>query len=427
MTTAFGRWEPHGAISNPAPPRFAGKFRVGFKSMDTMRLQYDFIAPRQIVFGWGRRQEAGQLARTLGRRALMVFGAARVAEGGVGQQLAENLRAAGVAPVPLATIDHEPEVADVDRLAERLRGEGVAAGDFLLAIGGGAAIDLAKAVAAMAVCHESPTVADYLENVGRNLKLHETPLPVMAMPTTAGTGAEATRNAVISSYAPAFKKSLRDTRLMPQIALVDPELCVTAPPAVTAHSGMDAITQCLESFLSRKAQPIPQALAVQGLRLAVPAIAEAVENPTSRPAREAMSHAALLSGMALANSGLGMAHGVAAALGIHCRVPHGLACAALLPTALKVNREARLEEMARLAHLLYGARFRNAPEAAADALIENIETLCRRVGVPPKLSDLGVRREQIPAIAASSRGASMSGNPRELSDEELTAILEKLL
>ena len=120
---------------------------------------------------------------------------------------------------------------------------------------------------------------------------------------------------------------------MPRIALVDPELTVSVPPEVTAASGMDAITQLIESYISRKAQPIPQALAVQGLRLAVPAIVEAVENAGSRPAREAMSHAALLSGMALANSGLGMAHGVAAALGVHCRVPHGVACALMLPVA----------------------------------------------------------------------------------------------
>ena len=151
-------------------------------------------------------------------------------------------------------------------------------GDFLLAVGGGAAIDLAKAIAAMATNHESPTVKDYLEGVGRGLTITRPPLPVLAMPSTAGTGAEATKNAVISSYDPPFKKSLRDDRLMPRIALVDPELTVTVPPQVTAASGMDAITQLIESYVSRKAQPIPRALAVQGLKMAVPAIVEAVEN-----------------------------------------------------------------------------------------------------------------------------------------------------
>ena len=186
----------------------------------------------------------------------------------------------------------------MDRVAGVVRAAGLRAGDFILAVGGGAAIDLGKAVAAMATNDESPTVKDYLENVGRDLKLVKDPLPILAMPTTAGTGAEATRNAVISSYDPPFKKSLRSEKIMPRIALVDPELTVTVPPATTAASGMDAITQLIESFISRKAQPIPQALAMEGLKKAVPAIAEAVENGSSRPAREKMAHAAMLSGMA---------------------------------------------------------------------------------------------------------------------------------
>jgi alcohol dehydrogenase class IV len=279
----------------------------------------------------------------------------------------------------------------------------------------------------MATNDESPTVRDYLENVGRDLKLVHDPLPVLAMPSTAGTGAEATRNAVISCYDPPFKKSLRSEKIMPRIALVDPELTVTVPPAVTAASGMDAITQLIESFISRKAQPIPQALAVEGLKRAIPAIAEAVENGRSQPAREKMAHAALVSGMCLANSGLGMAHGVAAALGVHCRVAHGVACALMLPVALRVNRQVRQNELARLAHLLFGKGPSTSPEDATDVFIAEISALCDRVGVPRRLSQLGVTAAQIPAIVRDSRGSSMSGNPRELSDAELTEILEEIL
>jgi alcohol dehydrogenase class IV len=331
-----------------------------------------------------------------------------------------------VESVQLATISHEPEVQDVDRVAEQARAIGVQTGDFLLAVGGGAAIDLAKAVAAMAVNCESTTVKDYLENVGKNLKLAQPPLPVLAMPSTAGTGAETTKNAVISSYDPPFKKSLRDDRMMPRIALIDPELSVTVPPAVTAASGMDAITQLIESYVSRKRQTIPQALAIQGLQLAVPAIVEAVENGSSQPAREAMAHAALLSGIALANSGLGMAHGVAPALGTHCRVPHGVACAILLPSAILANLEVCQTEFASLGSLLFGQDARN-PSEAAHAFCEEIERLCRRVGVPSRLSQVGVAKGQIPAIVRDSHGNSMSGNPRTISDEELTLILEGLL
>jgi alcohol dehydrogenase class IV len=278
----------------------------------------------------------------------------------------------------------------------------------------------------MATNRQSPTVQDYLENVGRDLKLSQRPLPLLAMPSTAGTGAEATKNAVISSYDPPFKKSLRDDRLMPRIALVDPELTVTVPPQVTATSGMDAITQLIESYVSRKSQPIPRALAVQGLKMAVPAIAEAVENPSARSAREAMAHAALLSGMALANSGLGMAHGVAAALGTHCRVPHGAACALMLPAAIHANMAAKEADFARLNHLLFSRNAKH-PADAAGAFLEEIEKLCDRVGVPRRLTQVGVSREQIPMLVQSSRGTSMSANPRELTDAELTAILEGLL
>jgi alcohol dehydrogenase class IV len=389
-------------------------------------IYYEFAAPQKIVFGWGRRREVGPLARSLGRRAFVISGAPALAESGALAEIAEAAGKDGVETVFLETIVHEPEVEDVDRVAARVRAM-LRPGDFVLSIGGGAAIDLGKAVAAMATNDESPTIKDYLENVGRDLKLVNDPLPVMAMPTTAGTGAEATRNAVISSYDPAFKKSLRSEKILPRIALVDPELTVTVPPAVTAASAMDAITQCIESYISRKAQPIPQALALEGVRQGFLSIIEAVENGASRPARERMAQAALLSGMALANSGLGMAHGVAAALGVHCRVPHGVACALMLPVALRVNQQVRQVELAMLADLLLGRNPFSTPEEAVDSLIREIESICDRIRIPRRLSQVGVTREQIPAIVHSSRGSSMSGNPRELSDAELTEILESIL
>jgi len=260
------------------------------------------------------------------------------------------------------------------------------------------------------------------------LKLEVQPLPVLAMPATAGTGAEATKNAVISCYDPPFKKSLRDQRLLPRIALLDPELTVSVPAAVTAASGMDAITQLIESYLSKKAQPIPLALAIQGLQMALPSIVEAVEHGDRRGPREKMAHAALLSGMALANSGLGMAHGVAAALGVHCRTPHGVACALMLPVALKVNRQVCLPELAVLSRRLMAPDvWLSDDKAAADSLIYRIERLCDRVKVPRRLSQVGAVAGQIPSLVRSSRGASMSGNPRDLSDDELTRILEEIL
>ena len=397
-----------------------------------MDLQYDFLAPPKIVFGWGRRREIGQLAAALGRRAFIVSGSRRLMADGVIGELSAALKDAGVEPVHLTEVHREPIVEDVDQSARTVRNEHVGDGDFLLAIGGGSAIDLGKAVSAMATNGDGASVRDFLEGVGRGLTIDRPPLPVLAMPTTGGTGSEATKNAVISSHDPPFKKSLRSDRMISRVVLVDPELSATVPPKITAQTGMDAITQLIESYISRRARPIPRALAVQGLQLAVPAIVEAVRNGSSRPAREGMAHAALLSGMALANSGLGMAHGVAAALGIVCDVPHGLACAVMLPAALRANRSVACVDLAELARAVERPAHRDdmrlaSDEAAADAFIARIEKLCRMIGIPERLSAISVRAKQIPELVAQSRGNSMSGNPRDLTDDELTEILMGML
>lgn len=385
-------------------------------------VSYDFLAPARLVFGWGRWRELGPLAAQLGQRAFLINGSKTLAASGVLEEVRALLRQHGVEVIDVANVSQEPTVTDVDQAAGRLRKHRVRAGDFVLGIGGGSALDMAKALAALATNTAGATVQDYLEGVGCGLTLDNPPLPIIAMPTTAGTGSEATKNAVISCRSPSVKKSLRGDGMLPRVVIVDPEWTVSVPPAITAHTGMDAITQLIESYISKKAKPIPQALAIPGLRLALSAIVEAVENGGSRPAREAMAHAALLSGMALANSGLGMAHGVAAALGVHNGVSHGLACATLLPIALEVNRtvcEQQLAELARFAGL--AAEVPNS--VAADALISRIGELCNRIGVPRRLSGLGVRREQIADLVRDSRGNSMDGNPRKLTDEELGQIL----
>jgi alcohol dehydrogenase class IV len=391
---------------------------------------YEFVAPRKIVFGWGRRKELPELAGPLGRRAFVVCGSATLINCGAADELEGGLRAAGIETVRLPNIRREPEVADVDNAVSVLRDAGAGRNDFVLGLGGGSAIDLAKAAAALATNDHGATVKDFLEGVGRGLQLEREPLPVVAVPTTAGTGSEATKNAVISSDRdsdePPFKKSLRADGMVPRLVVVDPELGVTAPPRVTAHSGMDAIVQLIESYLSRRARPIPQALCLQGLRLAAVALPEAVEDGRSRSAREAMAHAALLSGMALANSGLGMAHGVAAALGVHAHVPHGLACAVMLPAALRVNASVCPDEMLALAEIFTRHRHRDAREAA-DAVIDAVERLARRIGIPSRLSDLGVGAGQLDAVVSASRGNSMSGNPRDVPDQQLRGILEAML
>lgn len=407
-------------------------------------IAYDFLAPRQIVFGWGRRNELGRLMKPIARRAFVVCGSRTLEQAGLPEQFDELLHASGVEPihVPRPTA-HEPEVADVDDLTGWLIDRGAADGDCLIAVGGGSTIDLAKAAAALATNSvgvpplggaidrlkpglQLASVREFLEGVGTGRTITRSPLPLIAIPTTAGTGSEATKNAVISSYDPPFKKSFRSDLMLPRLVLVDPELTVSVPPNITAWTGMDAITQLIESYVSCRAKPIPQALALNGLRLAAPAIVEAVRDGTSRLARERMSQAALLSGLALANSGLGLAHGVAAALGSCCRIPHGLACAVMLPVAMRVNRPTCTESFAAIATAITNRTFTTIA-AAADAAVETIDDLCPDLGIPRRLSELGVRAEQIPDLVTGSHGNSLSGNPREISDAGLREILEGIL
>ena len=413
----------------------------------TTDLTYDFSAPSRIVFGWGRRPMVGGLARSLGRRAFVVCGSRSLERNGALDDVVQSLHEAGVDTVPVETISREPLVEDVDCCVSFLRQNRASTGDLLVAVGGGSAIDLAKAAGALVTQDSKGSVLDYLEGVGRGLKIVNTPLPVLAMPTTGGTGSEATKNAVISSYDPPFKKSLRSELMVPRIVLVDPELAVSVPPNITAWTGMDAITQLIESYISRRATPATELLSLRGLSLAVPNLVPAWQNGTARLAREAMSQAALLSGMALANSGLGMAHGVAAALGVHAQIPHGLACAVMLYPAITINRSAgRVEEkltqmgwemlnseplpsdadeVSRRRTVLRDIREKQAD--LADAAVTAIDDLVTALKIPRQLSEIGVKREQIPAIVRDSRGNSMSANPRELSDEELTQILEEML
>jgi alcohol dehydrogenase class IV len=389
-------------------------------------MQYNLCFPNRVVFGWERRAEIGALGADLGQRAFLVTGSRTLEHNGTIGAMIDSLRQRGVAVEQMAQISREPEVADVDEAVAWLLAREPSSTDFVLAIGGGAAMDLGKAAAALATNRQGESVRDYLEGVGRGLAIERPPLPVLAVPTTAGTGSEATKNAVISSTSPPFKKSLRSERMAPHNVLIDPELTVSAPPHVTAHSGMDAITQLIESYISRRAQPVTRALCVEGLSRALPQIVTAVRQPESRPAREALSHAAFLSGVALANSGLGLAHGVAAALGVQAGVPHGLACAVMLPIALRVNAEVARADLAHLSRTILG-RSDSTDEAAAMSLVEHVTSLAEQIGIPRRLSALGVKREQIPDLVRGSHGNSLSGNPRDVSDAELTEILEAAL
>ena len=387
-------------------------------------MNYDFLAPNQIVFGWGRRTELPKLAARLGGRILLVSGSRTLERTGLIEELVAGFTNLAVPLHRFQVASREPEVGDVDALVTDFRRISPNDRDVVVAIGGGSTIDLAKAAAAVVQNRQGDSVQDFLEGVGRGLQVTLPPLPLIAVPTTSGTGTEVTKNAVISSYQPAFKKSIRSDLMVPRIVLIDPELTVSLSRETTAYTGMDAITQLIESYISRRAAPIPQALCLAGLKYAIPALPAVFRDGRSRPDREAMAHAALLSGLALANSGLGLAHGVAAALGVHCRIPHGLACAVMLSTALKVNQSVRERELADLERRFDSHHSHNA--VAAGAFVSRIEVLCRDIGIPSRLRDLGVSADQLPLLVTASRGNSMCGNPCDIGDQELLVLLQQI-
>jgi hypothetical protein len=389
----------------------------------------DFLAPPTIRFGAGRIAETGSLAAALGNRVWLVGGRRSLLAAGYRGRLERSLAEAGLDTSVAAVSAGEPTVDEVAAALANLPSaerEGV----VVVAIGGGAAIDLAKAIAALATNLPSglaaadydQAIVDRLEGVGRGIAITIPPLPVVALPTTAGTGAEATRNAVISCPRRGFKKSLRSPLMMPRAVVVDPDLSAGCDRATIAASGLDCITQLIESFIGRVRRPLPRALVLEALPRAVRALPRSIADRGDVGARAAMAHGALLSGMALANSGLGMAHGVAAALGVECGTPHGLACGLLLPVALAANATVAIADYALLERAIDpGASADTA--AAAAAFMTRIEALCDMAGLPRRLSEVGLRRGRIGWLAENSGGSSMRGNPREFSTAELEEIL----
>jgi alcohol dehydrogenase class IV len=256
--------------------------------------------------------------------------------------------------------------------------------------------------------------------------MEKAPLPVIAVPTTSGTGAEATKNAVLSDTAAGYKASFRDDRLLAKLAVIDPELTLGVPQNVTAWSGMDALTQLIESFISKKAQPVTDALALSGMRSAAASLERAYQDGSDIEAREGMAYASFLSGVCLANSGLGADHGIAAGLGAAEGVPHGLACAVLLPHVIRLNMPHVGQKAAPLCEALTGRAFADAASNAG-AVADFICGLAARLGIPERLGLKGVDGERIQRIRRAVSGSSMAGNPVDLAERKIIELIEKVV
>ena len=392
--------------------------------MGTSALSFEFATAARILFGEGRVRDVGAIAAELGSHALLVESGSGRAE-----PVVAVLHEHGVATTRLH-VRGEPTTTLVEQGAEHARRNGC---DHVIAFGGGSVIDAGKAVAAL-ITNREPLV-EYLEVVGRARPLEERSVPMIAIPTPAGTGAEVTRNAVLLVEERRVKVSLRSASMLPVVAIVDPELTYSLPPDVTASTGLDALTQCLEPFVSPKGNPLADAVAREGLRRAAGALRRVMRDGSDVEARRDMAVASLCGGLALANAKLGAVHGFAAPLGGMFPVPHGVACARLLAPVAEVNvralRErgtesrpasvalARYDEMARIVT--------GRSDARAEDGVAWLRALVEDLGVP-RLSAYGIRRDDVVAVAAKARGASsMQGNPVALTDEELRGALEAAL
>jgi len=384
-------------------------------------MQFDIATPQRILFGPGRAREVPALAAQFGGRVFLVTGEFELP----GLDMALALEAGGLEVVRFAVKD-EPSIPLIADGVERARGAGC---DVVVGLGGGSVIDAGKAVSALLT--NGGELFAYLEVVGQGRPLVNTAAPYVAVPTTAGTGSEVTRNSVIASPEHRVKASLRSPLMIPRVAVVDPDLTCSVPPEVTASTGMDALTQLIEPFVCARANPMTDALCREGIRRAARSLPRAYADGRDRGAREDMAVASLFGGIALANAGLGAVHGFAAPIGGMFRAPHGAVCARLLPFVFEVNIRALARRGASADAL------RRFDEAAAlltgdqsAAAHDGIQWLYRLLGdlcVAP-LSRFGLVSADVPSVVAHARKASsMKANPIELTDEELTEILTRAI
>jgi len=399
---------------------------------------FKFSTPRQprLVFGAGTLAGLPGEIKALADRILIVTGAKSFRNSDNWPILCDGLNDLGIT-WQTVTIEGEPSPDVVDNLVARYRNDGIEA---VLAIGGGSALDAGKAIAGLLVPGNS--VMDHLEGVGPEHPYTGPALPLIAVPTTAGTGSEMTKNAVLSRSGPdGFKKSFRDDALVASLALVDPDLLVTCPPRIIAANGMDAFTQLLESYVSTRANPLSEALAWSGMEIFLSGFFDVwkaaggrgnVAEDRAAEGRAAIAYASMISGVVLAQTGLGSVHGLASPLGCQYPIPHGMACGTLLAEACDVNISAlcdrephspALEKYARVGNLVGG---QNLDAPARDVLVKTLRQWTEKLDLP-SLSAFGLTGSGVARVAADARGSSMKTNPIVLTDTEISEILYRRL
>jgi len=376
--------------------------------MEHTGLKSTLRVPGLIVYGSGSIEELGEHAKKYGKRAALVHGGASLEKSGNLEKIRLILKRAGVAVQETGGVKHDPDESQVMEFVDSIGHFGP---DLIIGIGGGSVVDTAKAVSI--IIKNGGKVADYWE--GKDFT--KPTIPYIAVPTTSGTGSEITKNAVITSKDHSFKKSIRSDFMIPDIALVDPQLSLSMPQTVTAHTGLDALVQNLEAYTSRNAGPITDTLARKGIELAGTYLLRAFEHGDDVETREGLALASLYGGITLANAGLGLSHGLSHPLGLRCKLAHGHACAITMPAVIRINYPARKEKYDEAAVLL------GFPGNAADAF----EALLGKLGISTKLGSYGLHDEDIPAIVKGSKGGSRGYNPIDHSDDTVEDLLRSIL
>ena len=373
-----------------------------------------FATAPGIVYGTGSLSELGRLAAEMASSALLVTGGGSLRAAGVVDRASGLLAAEGVRFTEFEGVGADPDLETVDAVRDTVRESGA---ECVISVGGGSVIDAAKAAAGLAA--ESAPAAEF--QAGREVGLRG--LPHVAVPTTAGTGAEVTPNAVITDPSVPAKKSIRDPSFMPAVALVDAELLVTLPPRQTAESGMDALVQAIESASSIHATELTRALSIRSAALVAGGLAGSVADGSDLAARQKCATGSLMAGMALANARLGVVHGLAHPLGARYGLAHGLVCGVLLPHALRLNAAAAAEAYGMIERACRVEGF--AGDSAGERLAAWAESLLERVGLPGDLSDAGISPEDFDRIAAESMGSgSLKANALKVEPPHLRRILE---
>ena len=382
-------------------------------------MNFEFATATQIIFGNGTISKVPHLLQGMGQNVLLVTGKNPERA----KFLNENLEAEGFSVFPFR-VEKEPDTGMISNGVKLARETGCEA---VVGFGGGSVIDSAKAIAALVP--NKGELLDYLEVIGQGKKLEEKPLPFIAIPTTAGTGAEVTKNAVIHSPKHNVKVSLRSQRMFPDVAVVDPELTLSMPPEITATTGMDALTHLLETFVSSQANPFIDMFCREGMHRISISLKKVFENGDDLKARGDMAFAAMLGGMALANVKLGAVHGFAGPMGGMFPVPHGAVCAALLPAVMEVNirgleeqkQNKSLAKYDEVAQILTGN-----PNAKIEDGIKWAEQMVKALKIL-SLSDFGLSTFDFSVLVEKAKNASsMKGNPVLLNDEQLMKILMNL-